>query len=77
LDLIVSQHIANWLRHSICNLVQFMAVMKRVALVVDGQNVGDPHCRQMAPDFDLSAAFHAASELVFKRHASWTFRPSM
>ena len=44
---ISSQHIANSLHHSICSEDQVMDTMKRMALVVDQQNSGDPSYQSM------------------------------
>lgn len=63
---ISAQHVANWLHHDICTREQVEQTLRSMALVVDGQNVGEPAYRPMGPEFERSIAFLAARELVFE-----------
>ena len=68
---ISSQHIANWLHHGICSKKHVLEIMKKMAKVVDNQNLKDPTMKgynpykPMSDNFSSSTSFKAACELVF------------
>ena len=68
---ISSQHIANWLHHGICSKEQVLKTMKKMAKIVDNQNIKDPALKgyasykTMSGNYEKSIAFKAACELVF------------
>tara|TARA_B100000029_G_scaffold247504_1_gene244332 strand:+ start:2604 stop:4763 length:2160 start_codon:yes stop_codon:yes gene_type:complete len=68
---ISSQHIANWLHHGICSKEQVLKTMKKMAKIVDKQNIRDPALRgyasykRMSDNYETSIAFKAACDLVF------------
>ncbi len=68
---ISSQHIANWLHHGVCSKKQVLEIMKKMAKIVDNQNLKDKSMKDQDPyqpmsgNFEKSIAFKAACDLVF------------
>ena len=68
---ISSQHIANWLHHGVCSKKQVLEIMKKMARIVDTQNLKDKSMKGQAPyqamgsNYYQSIAFKTACDLVF------------
>ncbi len=63
---ISSQAVANWLSHGLISAVDLHAAFQKMAVVVDGQNAGDPLYRPMGGHFETSVAYRAALDLALK-----------
>jgi len=65
---IASQLVANWMHHGIVSADQVEETLKRMAVVVDGQNAADKQYTKMEGNWN-SAAFQAARDLCFEGRA--------
>jgi malate synthase len=63
---ISSQHLANWIHHTIASEKQVMNALQKMARIVDAQNENEPGYKRMSDDFSTSVAFQAACELIFE-----------
>ena len=63
---ISSQHLANWLHHSIFSKDQLINTMKKMAKIVDKQNKSDLSYTPMSNDFEKSIAFNASLDLIIE-----------
>ena len=63
---ISSQHLANWLHHSIFSKDHLIDTMKKMAKIVDDQNKIDVNYTPMSKDFENSIAFNASLDLIIE-----------
>ena len=63
---ISSQHIANWINHGITTKMQVIEIMKKMAEIVDQQNIDDPNYEKMSENYENSIAFKTACDLIFE-----------
>ena len=62
---ISSQALTNWIKHKIVSEEKVLNALKKMALVVDKQNLNDINYIPMSPSYD-SIAFQAAKDLIFQ-----------
>ena len=62
---ISSQHIANWIHHGVTTKMQVIEIMKKMAEIVDQQNIDDPNYEKMSENYENSIAFKTACDLIF------------
>ena len=63
---ISSQHIANWIHHGVTTKMQVIEIMKKMAEIVDQQNIDDPNYDKMSENYENSIAFKTACDLIFE-----------
>ena len=63
---ISSQHIANWIHHGVTTKMQVIEIMKKMAEIVDQQNIDDPNYEKMSENYENSVAFKTACDLIFE-----------
>ena len=63
---ISSQHIANWIHHGVTTKMQVIEIMKKMAEIVDQQNIDDPNYEKMSDNYENSIAFKTACDLIFE-----------
>ena len=68
---ISSQHIANWLHHGICSKKQVLETMKKMAQIVDKQNIRDPDLKGYASYKRMSDDFNTS--IALKQHVNLSF----
>ena len=67
---ISSQHLCNWMKHGIFSKTQLIETMKKMAKIVDKQNLDDKNYVAMSSDFEKSIAFKASVDLVLEGNVS-------
>ncbi len=67
---ISSQHLCNWMKHGIFSKTQLIETMKKMAKIVDEQNLDDKNYVPMSADFEKSFAFKASVDLVLEGNVS-------